>query len=178
MWFETASQVNHASLQVLKNCEPASGSWNARIRMVGYFYNVGWTDGDWYLPTLATYFSEGAEWHGSDRQSSFLEKRFIHGRPNELTGKGIVSGWHFSWTLNGAEGLAHKIFINLLGRPAWARGYEDEASLTEFIEKFFLADPSKYDPRIHPSNLERKGLPQALLEHPENFPAILRGVTL
>ena len=80
--------------------------------------------------------------------------------------------------LNGTEGLAHKIFIHAEGFPAWAQGFADEAALAKFLDESFYADIQKYDPGVYPSKLGKEGLPQALSEHPKEFPTILCGVVL
>ena len=180
--------VSRKVLQALKSCEPETGAWNTKIRMANLYYNVGWTngDGDWYLPTTAAFISEikdiedgRPEGRG---QEALLESNFssIWTKPNLLRARdGSLTGWHFSWMLNGPAGLAHKIFVRTPGFPDWAKPYsKDEATLAKFIEDSFYADPHKYDLTIRPSNLEKDDLPRALFEHPELFPSILHGMDL
>ncbi|CAK8990532.1 unnamed protein product [Durusdinium trenchii] len=177
--------VHHRTLQVLRNCEPASGAWNTRIRMGNFYYTIGWTTGDWEHPTTASFFSEDhpAKWSTSftsstSGMSSFAEAKAIWDRPNLLSSRDGPTGWHLGWILNGAEGLARKIFLLVEGRPVWARDYKDEAALAKFLKSSFYANPQSYDYKIYPSQVHKDDVPQALLEHPEEFPTILRGVTL
>ena len=176
--------VSHLVLQALKHCAPVSGVWNAHIQMANLYYSAGWTNGNLQFSTTAAYFSESPLQNttggtGTSKASMFLAQS-IWTKPNLLSLKHGLgqSGWHFSWTLNGTQGLARKIFIHVEGFPTWARGFADEAALAKFLDESFYADIQKYDRRVFPSRLGKETLPRALSEHPEEFPTILRGVVL
>eukprot|EP00434_Breviolum_minutum_P024653 symbB.v1.2.021772.t1/scaffold1821.1/size219240/11 len=173
---------NHLVLQALKHCAPVSGVWNAHIQMANLYYSAGWTNGNLQLSTTAAYFSESPlqDSAGTGTSASMFLAQSIWTKPNLLSLKHGMgqSGWHFSWTLNGTQGLARKIFIHVEGFPTWARGFADEAALAKFLDESFYADIQKYDRRVFPSRLGKDTLPRALSEHPEEFPTILRGVVL
>jgi len=135
------------------------------------------------LSTTAAYFSESPLQNtagGTGTSASIFLAQSIWAKPNLLSLKHGMgqSGWHFSWTLNGTQGLARKVFIHVEGFPTWARGFADEAALAKFLDESFYADIQKYDRRVFPSRLGKETLPRALSEHPEEFPTILRGVAL
>lgn len=175
--------VSHLVLQALKHCAPVSGVWNAHIQMANLYYSAGWTNGNLQLSTTAAYFSESPLQNtagGTGTSASIFLAQSVWAKPNLLSLKHGMgqSGWHFSWTLNGTQGLARKVFIHVEGFPTWARGFADEAALARFLDESFYADIQKYDRRVFPSRLGKETLPRALSEHPEEFPTILRGVAL
>mmetsp|Transcript_99923 Transcript_99923/g.213966 ORF Transcript_99923/g.213966 Transcript_99923/m.213966 type:complete len:371 (+) Transcript_99923:40-1152(+) len=178
--------VSSHALKALRHCEPGSGAWNTDIQMDLYYYSMAWTKGKWKISTAAVFVQELSSrsfLEANEKDSLMSSQVSAHGqiwsRPNVLGLKdGNPSGWHVGWTLDGAAGLAHKIFIHVEGRPTWAQGYTDEASLAKFLETSFLPDPHRYDLEIWPSSLTEEDVPRALLEHPEKFPNIMRGVNI
>ena len=79
---------------------------------------------------------------------------------NAVDGRHVA--WHISFMLNGSAALAHKLFIRVEGLPAYAKRFHAETDLATFIENTFYANPSPHDPELHPSNVGKNDLPQAL----------------
>jgi len=166
--------VSHKVLRALKWCKPGGGVWRSHVRMKDLTYSVAWSrlSGFSDYPTTVGFMSE----HEGEVPKLARDLGFID-RPNELSAMdGSHVAWHFSFMLN-SSALAHKLFIRVEGRFHYAQGFQTEADLATFIENTFYSDPSRHDPEIHPSNVGKKDLPQALSEHPEKFPNILRNVT-
>ena len=67
------------------------------------------------------------------------------------------------------------MYIHVEGFPTWAQGFQNEAAFAKFLDTTFYANPSKYDTRIYEARLQRKAVPQALVN--QKFPTILRHVT-
>eukprot|EP00747_Dinoflagellata_sp_TGD_P166914 gnl/TRDRNA2_/TRDRNA2_190466_c0_seq1.p1 gnl/TRDRNA2_/TRDRNA2_190466_c0~~gnl/TRDRNA2_/TRDRNA2_190466_c0_seq1.p1 ORF type:complete len:411 (-),score=45.77 gnl/TRDRNA2_/TRDRNA2_190466_c0_seq1:135-1367(-) len=179
--------VSKRTLKALRHCTPNTGDWNTGIRMGNYYFSMAWTSGDWGSPTAAVFKSElgsglGQNSTAADKDStSLLEAATgagqIWARANLLRMRdNSPSGWHFAWTLDGPAGIAHKIFIHTEGKPDWAQAYSDESSLAKFLEASVLPNPGLFQSSLRPSLLSEDDVPQALVEHPEKFPNILRGV--
>eukprot|EP00435_Cladocopium_sp_Y103_P016387 s2931_g4.t1 len=166
--------VSHKVLQALKTCKPVGGVWKANVRMTDLAYSVAWlrTPGQLAFPTTIGFVSEGGALAGSLAG----DNGFLHWEHELSAVDGSHIAWHFSFMLNGPAALAHKIFIRVEGRPNFAKEFRTEADLAAFLENNFYADPSRHDPELVPSKLGKKDLPQALAQHPEKFPSILRDV--
>ena len=167
--------VSYKILKVLKHCEPVAGRWNTGIHMGNFMFSLAWTTGEWGGCTTAGFFSEGPAEFMYPTATLSSSESYVK-RPHKLGARdGRLLGWHVSWTLNGSKGLAHKIFIHVEGRSKWAE-YPDEASLEKFLDGGFYTKVNSYEPTIHPSELSKEDVPQALIQHPEKFPNILRGI--
>ena len=132
---------------------------------------------DWEHPTVTGFFSE-ADPKTSPLQTATLSGKNIVSRPNWLRARdGSSPGWHFSWILNGAVGLAHKYCVRVEGIPDWAK-CDDKAAFVKYLETEILAKLQSHHSGhgLIPSNMAKEDVPQALILHPEKFPSILRDV--
>lgn len=175
-------------LDILRHCEPMTGSWNAGIEMGFYVYSLAWRNGMWPFSSVITSIDQlraEANATGDFRRLSsvsLLDLRHTTSnwrtRPYTLRLKhSATTGWHVSFAMDGSKGMAHKVFNRIEGRPDWAAPYKTEAELARFLEDEFLLDPRKYDRTVGRTvDFQHQDLPLAVLEHPEAFPAILRGV--
>lgn len=165
--------LSHKLLQALKTCKPINNVWRAHVRMADLVYSVAWTTGNVSFGTTFGFFSEGG---ALALLSSERTDGFLHWDHDLSAVDGSHVAWHFSFMLNGPTALAHKIFIRTESRPDFAKEFRSEDDLATFIASSFYADPSHHDHSIFPSKLGKKDLPQALVQHPEKFPGILRNV--
>ncbi|CAE7505917.1 unnamed protein product [Symbiodinium sp. CCMP2456] len=174
--------VGQDALRTLKHCRPAGGMWNARVNMTSYWYGLAWNNGHWKPSTPVVFFRqvlEGNLFFNKDKPlvgpAALLDMSSVHKPPNLLRARDQRPiGWHVTWSLDGAAGVAHKNFLSAGGVRPWFSQFHDEDSLRHFVETEFYADPSKYQHDIHRSQLRKKDVPQVLVEHPELFPNILR----
>jgi len=90
------------------------------------------------------------------------------------------AGWHISWTLDGAEGIANKILNgHIEGYPDWAKPYINDADATNpealvaFLRDDFLIHPDKWDHRIYRVKLGQHDLPMAIVEDRGSFKDLL-----
>jgi len=182
-------------LRALRSCEPEDGrGWNANVEMGNYYYNLGWTAGLWGGPLLVRNFGPPeTQHHGSFLQRSPLTAD--HGTangaqqtyfPHKVVPNSIVmkdkrlAGWHISWTLDGAEGIANKILNgHIEGYPDWAKPYINDADATNpealvaFLRDDFLMHPDNYDHSIHRVKLENHDLPKAIVDDRDSFKDLL-----
>jgi len=165
--------LSHKLLQALKTCKPMNNIWRAHVRMADLIYSVAWTTGNVSFGTTFGFFNEGGALAGA---GFVRDEGFLHWDHELSAVDGSHVAWHFSFMLNGPAALAHKIFIRTESRPDFAKDFRTEDDLATFIASSFYADPSHHDHSIFPSKLGKKDLPQALVQHPEKFPSILRNV--
>jgi len=190
--------VRRDVLQAMRSCEPADGrGWDANVKMTLYSFSMAWTTGDWSAPPLVRDFdhtagapseglaqAEARQYEIGDGQKHEARPYEIdHGRyiktgPNRIVMKDErPAGWHISWTLDVAEGLAVKILHGQVeGIPWWARPHAgDMGSLVKFLRDRFLPHPDQYIPWLRRARLTWRDLPAAMRERQEEFNALLGG---
>lgn len=172
--------VSQDALRTLKHCRPAGGTWNARVNMTSYWYGLAWNTGHWQHSTPVFFFRQLWEGNLFFRKNLvgpavLLDMSSTYNPPNLLRARDQRPiGWHVTWSLDGAAGVAHKNFLSAGGVRPWFSQFHDEDSLRHFLETEFYANPSKYQHHIQRSRLRKKDVPQVLIEHPELFPNVLR----
>lgn len=186
----------------MRSCVPANGrGWDANVEVPHYITSFAYTRGMWENPPLVhdldmepsvgypasllhnfrrtrlqmqvrpeTY----TQTHPSDQGSN--SSGYIRTGPNIIILKdGWPADWHLGWALDGAEGLAVKIFEGLVeGVKDWAKPYvHDKATLVAFLRDAYLVEPDKYTHGLHRTKLRRSDLPGAIFESLGKFNALL-----
>eukprot|EP00438_Fugacium_kawagutii_P021248 Skav207769 [mRNA] locus=scaffold2087:154155:154964:- [translate_table: standard] len=176
--------ISRKALKTLKHCKPEGGVWNLHINMTSFHYSLAYMLAQFKMATIASFFHEKKQ--EQRPRMSFLSLRSkevrnsaVFQQPLELSLKDQLTGWHLGMTFNGSMGLAHKLQTTPEKEPEWIRR-KDPAELASWIQKVVSSDPVKHDQskKIHFVKLEKKDLPAAVIEHPEQFPTILRNVSL
>lgn len=172
--------ISRKALKTLKHCKPEGGAWNLRINMTSFHYSLAYMLAQFKVATTAVFFREEAvDQRVSFLQSHQLRSSAVFWRPLELSVKDQMTGWHLGLMFNGSMGLVRKWQTTPEHEPEWIRR-KDPADLADWIERVLYADPVNHDnsKTIHFVKLEKKDLPKAVIEHPEQFPTILRNVSL
>eukprot|EP00438_Fugacium_kawagutii_P017843 Skav201732 [mRNA] locus=scaffold311:718464:720855:- [translate_table: standard] len=175
--------VSRKALKTLKHCKPEGGAWNLRINMTSFHYSLAYMLAQFKVATTAAFFREEKQ-EAPDQSVSFLRLQQLRSsavfwKPFELSIKDQLAGWHLGLMFNGSMGLARKWQTTPEYEPGWMRRMAP-ADLADWIERVMYADPVKNDrsKTIHFVKLQKKDLPQAVIEHPEQFPTILKNVSL
>eukprot|EP00438_Fugacium_kawagutii_P018052 Skav215133 [mRNA] locus=scaffold1164:111471:112937:- [translate_table: standard] len=179
--------ISRKALKTLKHCKPEGGVWNLRINMTSFHYSLAYMLAQFKVATTASFFREQKQTdqngHEANETASFLRHRLrgstVFWRPLELSVKGRLTGWHLGMMFNGSMGLARKLQTTPEHEPESIRR-KNTTALVDWIERELYADPVKHDnsKKIHFVKLQKKDLPNALIKHPEQFPTILRNVSL
>eukprot|EP00438_Fugacium_kawagutii_P018053 Skav215134 [mRNA] locus=scaffold1164:113612:114244:- [translate_table: standard] len=186
--------ISRKALKTLKHCKPEGGVWNLHVNMTSFHYSLAYMLAQFKMATTASFLHEKKQndqnGHEANATASFLGHRLrgstVFWQPLELSVKGRLTGWHLGMMFNGSMGLARKLQTT----PEHETPEQEPESirrknitdLVDWIERVLYADPVKHDNskgrKIHFVKLEKKDLPKAVMEHPEQFPTILRNVSL
>jgi len=169
--------ISRSVLNSARHCEPYGG-WNAGIQMELFMYNMGWTTGRWGLPSIVSEYGAASDNPSLVNHVSIASKNlteYVYRREDTVFCLSGQAGWHIAWTLDGADGLAHKILRGRIeGVPAWAQPHAtSEEALATWIRQDFLPNPQLYDKTIYRTHLSASDLPEAMLDDPSKYKAIL-----
>lgn len=173
--------ISRTVLLSLRHCKPVGPiitDWNGEVKMAAYYYNMGWSGpGPSDTSIVHSYGGNSTVLasHVNDTFTAGNKSKYIYSRDDSIICLSGQAGWHLSWMLDGAEGIAHKIMRGRVeSMPSWAAPHANsEEHLANFLHYVFLPNPDMYDKQVQRTHLSARDLPEVMLEDPEKYKALL-----